>query len=144
MKKFRELSGKLVVAMLAVTLLIGCAIGGIGRPTDRQDRSCGQHLHLWGYQHHAGWKPLAPIIRSSLFVWTCQRPEGDGQRTPEACWLFISRWRKKVRLSRTRSPIPSLQAGRRAMARRFLPMSNITRLRHLMRTGPFGVLERFY
>lgn len=28
MKKFRELSGKLVVAMLAVTLLIGCAIGG--------------------------------------------------------------------------------------------------------------------
>lgn len=28
MKKFRELSGKLVAAMLAVTLLIGCAIGG--------------------------------------------------------------------------------------------------------------------
>ena len=28
MKKVRELSGKLVVAMLAVTLLIGCAIGG--------------------------------------------------------------------------------------------------------------------
>lgn len=28
MKKFLELSGKLVVAMLAVTLLIGCAIGG--------------------------------------------------------------------------------------------------------------------
>lgn len=28
MKKFRELSGKLVVAMLAATLLIGCAIGG--------------------------------------------------------------------------------------------------------------------
>lgn len=28
MKKFSELSGKLVVAMLAVTLLIGCAIGG--------------------------------------------------------------------------------------------------------------------
>lgn len=28
MKKFRELSGKFVVAMLAVTLLIGCAIGG--------------------------------------------------------------------------------------------------------------------
>lgn len=28
MKKFRELSGKLVVTMLAVTLLIGCAIGG--------------------------------------------------------------------------------------------------------------------
>lgn len=28
MKKFRELSSKLVVAMLAVTLLIGCAIGG--------------------------------------------------------------------------------------------------------------------
>lgn len=28
MKKFHELSGKLVVAMLAVTLLIGCAIGG--------------------------------------------------------------------------------------------------------------------
>ena len=38
MKKFRELSGKLVVAMLAVTLLIGCAIGGtVAWLTDKTD-----------------------------------------------------------------------------------------------------------
>ncbi len=54
MKKFRELSGKLVVAMLAVTLLIGCAIGGtVAWLTAKTDPVVNTFTY-GGYQHHAG------------------------------------------------------------------------------------------
>ena len=106
MKKFRELSGKLVVAMLAVTLLIGCAIGGtVAWLTDKTDAVVNTftygdiNIDLWetkdGMHNESRLNENGYVVnaRSDLKI----IPGVDLPKDPtvtvkagsEACWLFV-------------------------------------------------------
>lgn len=106
MKKFRELSGKLVVAMLAVTLLVGCAIGGtVAWLTDKTDPVTNTftygdiNIDLWetkdGMHTESRLNEKGYVVnaRSDLKI----IPGVDLPKDPtvtvragsEACWLFV-------------------------------------------------------
>lgn len=90
MKKFRELSGKLVVAMLAVTLLIGCAIGGTVAWLTAQT---GPVVNTFTYGNiNITLTETKPADRQAKII-----PGVDIEKDPkvtvkansEACWLFV-------------------------------------------------------
>lgn len=88
MKKFRELSGKLVVAMLAVTLLIGCAIGGtVAWLTDKT----GPVVNTFTYGDIN--ITLAETTGSSYKIIPgvdiAKDPKVTVKANSEACWLFV-------------------------------------------------------
>lgn len=106
MKKFRELSGKLVVAMLAVTLLIGCAIGGtVAWLTAKTDEVVNTftygdiNIDLW---ETADGKHTEDKLNNKDYVVSARSdlkiiPGVDLPKDPtvtvkagsEACWLFV-------------------------------------------------------
>lgn len=90
MKKFRELSGKLVVAMLAVTLLIGCAIGGtVAWLTDKT----GPVVNTFTYGdiniELTETKPENKQAKIIPGVNIEKDPKVTVKANSEACWLFV-------------------------------------------------------
>lgn len=104
MKKFRELSGKLVVAMLAVTLLIGCAIGGtVAWLTAKTDPVVNTftygdiNIDLWEHAYNASTNALDTTSKVKTVenykiipgVNLPKDPTVTVKKDSEACWLFV-------------------------------------------------------
>lgn len=103
MKKFRELSGKLVVAMLAVTLLIGCAIGGtVAWLTAKTDAVVNTftygdiNIDLWEHAYDATTNALgnSKVTEAENYkiipgVDLPKDPTVTVKAGSEACWLFV-------------------------------------------------------
>lgn len=103
MKKFRELSGKLVVAMLAVTLLIGCAIGGtVAWLTAKTDPVVNTftygdiNIDLWEHAYDAttnalGNSKVTEVENYKIIpgVDLPKDPTVTVKAGSEACWLFV-------------------------------------------------------
>ncbi len=103
MKKFRELSGKLVVAMLAVTLLIGCAIGGtVAWLTAKTDPVVNTftygdiNIDLFEHNYVASSNTLGTTevkkVEDYKIIPGVNLPKDPTVRVKagsEACWLFI-------------------------------------------------------
>lgn len=103
MKKFRELSGKLVVAMLAVTLLIGCAIGGtVAWLTAKTDSVVNTftygdiNIDLFEHNYVASSNTLGTTevkkVEDYKIIPGVNLPKDPTVRVKagsEACWLFI-------------------------------------------------------
>ena len=90
MKKFRELSGKLVVAMLAVTLLIGCAIGGTVAWLTAQTTPV---VNTFTYGdiniELTETKPTNKQAKIIPGVDIEKDPKVTVKKDSEACWLFV-------------------------------------------------------
>ena len=90
MKKFRELSGKLVVAMLAVTLLIGCAIGGtVAWLTAKTDPVVNTFTYGDINIELNETKPANREAKIIPGVDIEKDPKVTVQKDSEACWLFV-------------------------------------------------------
>lgn len=103
MKKFRKLSGKLVVAMLAVTLLIGCAIGGtVAWLTDKTTAVTNTftygdiNIDLFEHNYVASSNTLGTTevkkVDDYKIIPGVNLPKDSTVRVKggsEACWLFI-------------------------------------------------------
>ncbi len=103
MKKFRELSGKLVVAMLAVTLLIGCAIGGTvawltanTAPVVNTFTYGDINIDLWEHAYDAttnalGTSKVTKVENYKIIpgVDLPKDPTVTVKAGSEACWLFV-------------------------------------------------------
>ena len=103
MKKFRGLSGKLVVAMLAVTLLIGCAIGGtVAWLTDKTDPVTNTftygdiNIDLFEHNYVASSNTLGSNevkkVDDYKIIPGVNLPKDPTVRVragSEACWLFV-------------------------------------------------------
>lgn len=88
MKKFRELSGKLVVAMLAVTLLIGCAIGGtVAWLTAKTDPVV--NTFTYGDINITLAETTGTNYKIIPGVDITKDPKVTVNANSEACWLFI-------------------------------------------------------
>lgn len=88
MKKFRELSGKLVVAMLAVTLLIGCAIGGtVAWLTAKTDPVV--NTFTYGDINITLAETTGSSYRIIPGVNITKDPKVTVEANSEACWLFV-------------------------------------------------------
>lgn len=87
MKKFRELSGKLVVAMLVVTLLIGCAIGGtVAWLTDKTDAVV--NTFTYGNINITLDETTGSSYKIIPGVDIAKDPKVTVKANSEACWLF--------------------------------------------------------
>ena len=90
MKKFRELSGKLVVAMLAVTLLIGCAIGGtVAWLTDKTTAVTNTFTYGDINIELTETKPTNKQAKIIPGVDIEKDPKVTVEANSEACWLFV-------------------------------------------------------
>ena len=90
MKKFRELSGKLVVAMLAVTLLIGCAIGGtVAWLTAKTDAVVNTFTYGDINIELTENKPTNKHAEIIPGVNIEKDPKVTVKANSEACWLFV-------------------------------------------------------
>ena len=90
MKKFRELSGKLVVAMLAVTLLIGCAIGGtVAWLTAKTDSVVNTFTYGDINITLTESKPADRQAKIIPGVDIEKDPKVTVKANSEACWLFV-------------------------------------------------------
>ena len=90
MKKFRELSGKLVVAMLAVTLLIGCAIGGtVAWLTAKTDPVVNTFTYGNINIELTETKPTNKQAKIIPGVDIEKDPKVTVKANSEACWLFV-------------------------------------------------------
>lgn len=90
MKKFRELSGKLVVAMLAVTLLIGCAIGGtVAWLTDKTTAVTNTFTYGDINITLTENKPANQQAKIIPGVDIEKDPKVTVKKDSEACWLFV-------------------------------------------------------
>ena len=90
MKKFRELSGKLVVAMLAVTLLIGCAIGGtVAWLTAKTDPVVNTFTYGDINIELTETKPENKQAKIIPGVNIEKDPKVTVKKDSEACWLFV-------------------------------------------------------
>lgn len=90
MKKFRELSGKLVVAMLAVTLLIGCAIGGtVAWLTAKTDPVVNTFTYGDIDIELNETKPTGRQAQIIPGVNIEKDPKVTVKANSEACWLFV-------------------------------------------------------
>ena len=103
MKKFRELSGKFVVAMLAVTLLIGCAIGGTvawltanTAPVVNTFTYGDINIDLWEHAYDAttnalGNSKVTEVENYKIIpgVDLPKDPTVTVKAGSEACWLFV-------------------------------------------------------
>lgn len=90
MKKFRELSGKLVVAMLAVTLLIGCAIGGtVAWLTAKTDAVVNTFTYGDINIELTETKPTGRQAQIIPGVNIEKDPKVTVKANSEACWLFV-------------------------------------------------------
>ena len=90
MKKFRELSGKLVVAMLAVTLLIGCAIGGtVAWLTAKTDPVVNTFTYGDINIELNETKPANQQAKIIPGVNIEKDPKVTVKANSEACWLFV-------------------------------------------------------
>ena len=90
MKKFRELSGKLVVAMLAVTLLIGCAIGGtVAWLTDKTTAVTNTFTYGDINIKLTETKPANQQAKIIPGVNIEKDPKVTVKKDSEACWLFV-------------------------------------------------------
>ena len=90
MKKFRELSGKLVVAMLAVTLLIGCAIGGtVAWLTAKTDPVVNTFTYGDINITLTENKPANQQAKIIPGVDIEKDPKVTVKANSEACWLFV-------------------------------------------------------
>ena len=88
MKKFRELSGKLVVAMLAVTLLIGCAIGGtVAWLTDKTTAVV--NTFTYGDINIELTETTGEDYKIIPGVDIAKDPKVTVKANSEACWLFV-------------------------------------------------------
>ena len=88
MKKFRELSGKLVVAMLAVTLLIGCAIGGtVAWLTATTDSVV--NTFTYGDINIMLAETTGSSYKIIPGVDIAKDPKVTVKANSEACWLFV-------------------------------------------------------
>lgn len=88
MKKFRELSGKLVVAMLAVTLLIGCAIGGtVAWLTDKT--TAVTNTFTYGDINITLAETTGNDYKIIPGVNIEKDPKVTVKKDSEACWLFV-------------------------------------------------------
>ena len=88
MKKFRELSGKLVVAMLAVTLLIGCAIGGtVAWLTDKT--TAVTNTFTYGDINITLAETTGTDYKIIPGVDIPKDPKVTVKKDSEACWLFV-------------------------------------------------------
>lgn len=88
MKKFRELSGKLVVAMLAVTLLIGCAIGGtVAWLTDKT--TAVTNTFTYGDINITLAETIGTNYKIIPGVDIKKDPKVTVEADSEACWLFV-------------------------------------------------------
>lgn len=88
MKKFRELSGKLVVAMLAVTLLIGCAIGGtVAWLTAKTDPVV--NTFTYGDINITLAETTGSNYKIIPGVDIDKNPKVTVKKDSEACWLFV-------------------------------------------------------
>lgn len=88
MKKFRELSGKLVVAMLAVTLLIGCAIGGtVAWLTAKTDPVV--NTFTYGDINITLAETTGTNYKIIPGVNIEKDPKVTVKKDSEACWLFV-------------------------------------------------------
>lgn len=88
MKKFRELSGKLVVAMLAVTLLIGCAIGGtVAWLTAKTDPVV--NTFTYGDINITLAETTGSSYKIIPGVDIAKDPKVTVKANSEACWLFV-------------------------------------------------------
>mgnify|MGYP007093357552 CR=1 FL=1 len=88
MKKFRELSGKLVVAMLAVTLLIGCAIGGtVAWLTAKTDPVV--NTFTYGDINFELTETTGEDYKIIPGVDISKDPKVTVKKDSEACWLFV-------------------------------------------------------
>ena len=88
MKKFRELSGKLVVAMLAVTLLIGCAIGGtVAWLTDKTTAVV--NTFTYGDINIELTETTCEDYKIIPGVDIAKDPKVTVKANSEACWLFV-------------------------------------------------------
>lgn len=88
MKKFRELSGKLVVAMLAVTLLIGCAIGGtVAWLTAKTDPVV--NTFTYGDINIELAETTGTNYKIIPGVDITKDPKVTVEANSEACWLFV-------------------------------------------------------
>lgn len=88
MKKFRELSGKLVVAMLAVTLLIGCAIGGtVAWLTDKT--TAVTNTFTYGDINITLAETTGTDYKIIPGVNIEKDPKVTVKANSEACWLFV-------------------------------------------------------
>ena len=90
MKKFRELSGKLVVAMLAVTLLIGCAIGGtVAWLTDKTTAVTNTFTYGDINIELTETKPTNKQAKIIPGVDIEKDPKVTVKKDSEDCWLFV-------------------------------------------------------
>ena len=90
MKKFRELSGKLVVAMLAVTLLIGCTIGGtVAWLTDKTTAVTNTFTYGDINITLTETKPANQQAKIIPGVDIEKDPKVTVKKDSEACWLFV-------------------------------------------------------
>lgn len=90
MKKFRELSGRLVVAMLAVTLLIGCAIGGtVAWLTAKTDPVVNTFTYGDINIKLTETKPANREAKIIPGVNIEKDPKVTVKANSEACWLFV-------------------------------------------------------
>lgn len=90
MKKFRELSGKLVVAMLAVTLLIGCAIGGtVAWLTAKTEAVVNTFTYGDINIELTETKPANQQAKIIPGVNIEKDPKVTVKKDSEACWLFV-------------------------------------------------------
>lgn len=90
MKKFRELSGKLVVAMLAVTLLIGCAIGGtVAWLTAKTEAVVNTFTYGDINIELTETKPANQQAKIIPGVNIEKDPKVTVNANSEACWLFV-------------------------------------------------------
>lgn len=90
MKKFRELSGKLVVALLAVTLLIGCAIGGtVAWLTAKTTPVVNTFTYGDINIELTETKPTNRQAKIIPGVNIEKDPKVTVQANSEACWLFV-------------------------------------------------------
>ena len=88
MKKFRELSGKFVVAMLAVTLLIGCAIGGtVAWLTAKTDPVV--NTFTYGDINITLSETTGKDYKIIPGVDIAKDPKVTVEANSEACWLFV-------------------------------------------------------
>ena len=88
MKKFRELSGKLVVAMLAVTLLIGCAIGGtVAWLTDKT--TAVTNTFTYGDINITLAETTGSSYKIIPGVDIAKDPKVTVEANSEDCWLFV-------------------------------------------------------
>lgn len=88
MKKFRELSGKLVVAMLAVTLLIGCAIGGTVAWLTAQTTPV-VNTFTYGDINITLAETTGNSYKIIPGVNITKDPKVTVKKDSEACWLFV-------------------------------------------------------